>query len=388
MSSFSKKLCVLLISIFAVAACSNSAKVINETAQTPQAQFEGKIIEKESGQPISNAIVWVEGTTIRTKSDNQGKYKLKIPKGYYEIFAGAEGYIDDVASLALEDANGRVHDFILEKKLSRGNYVSFSSNDAEAQEERKAKKNEKLQTFIEHYINNDLNCELQNPNDITFADSEEGVMWIKDPVDLHVANYELGYNIKVRLNEYVSKEYSEILGLNVDADYFFEEMEPKNSEQAERWKKNRNYHFKGSLRHFLIAMASNKSPRYFGYRLYAGQFVSNSTAMAYSSSSVSDVEKEKYELFFPNNLNGNTILKVGEELRIEYVEKGVDDPDNIMGLNLYKYQTSWLSLNGDSIEFSRNGMFSNPYQVEIKGVWRYTPVCKMVPKDYLPPMEK
>lgn len=387
MLSNSLKLCVLFISIFMLASCSNSSKVINQTAKSQKAQFEGKVVNEETRNPIPGATVWVEGTTINTKTDDQGGYSFALPKGYFEIFAEAEGYKHDKATLVLENSNGRVHDFILEKKLSRGSYVDSANGDTNSRSEKESERTQNVEKFIDHYINNDLKCELQNPQDITFADSEEGVMWIKDPVELIVVNKELGYKVRVRVNEYVSKEYSEILGLNVDADYFFEEMMPKNKEQAERWEEKRNYHFKGSLRHFLIAMASDKSPRYFGYRLYSGQFVSSSTAMAYSSSSVNDVEKQKYELFFPNNLNGNTILKLGDELRVEFVEKGVDDPDNIMGLNLYKYQTSWLSLNGDSIEFTNSGMFTTPFQVEEKGVWRYTPVCKMVPKDYLPPVE-
>lgn len=389
MLSNSIKLCVLFISIFTLASCSNSSKIINQTAKSKKAQFEGKVVDEESRNPIPNATVWVEGTTIQTITDDQGEYSFALPKGYYEIFAQAEGFTDDKATLVLENSDGRVHDFILKKRLNRGNYINSANGDTNSREEKELLRTENVKKFIDHYINNDLKCELQNPQDITFADSkgEEGLMWIKDPVELRVVNWELGYKIRIMMNEYVSKEYSGILGLNVDADYFFEEMEPENEEQAKRWEKNRNYHFKGSLRHFLIAMASDKSPRYFGYRLYSGQFVSSSTAMAYSSSSVTDVEKQKYELFFPNNLNGNTILKLKDELRIEFVEKGVDDPDNIMGLNMYQYQTSWLSLNGDTIEFSNNGMFTTPLQVEVKGVWRYTPVCKMVPKDYLPPVE-
>jgi hypothetical protein len=134
-------------------------------------------------------------------------------------------------------------------------------------------------------------------------------------------------------------------------------------------------------------MASDKSPLYFGYRMYSGQFVSSTSAMAYSSSSVSDIEVEKYDIFYPE-LNGNTVLKLDGELRVEYVNKGVNDPNGIMGLDLYPYQTSWLSLSIPSIEFSKNGTFRSPQYVEEKGVWRYTPVCKMVPENYLPKLKK
>lgn len=417
MSSFSKKLCVLLLSLFVATACNNTHKVINETANSPRAKFEGKVIDQETKEPISGAKVWVEGTTINSKTDKNGYFSLTIPHGYFEIHARAEGYKFDQARVAIEDKYAKVHDFFLSKKISKGSFsysprkntTGFDSAfppqidriklleaeidslkgviaDLEYQlfgNENKIE-DQKVKVFINQYINDELNCSLTNPEVIEFAETEEGTLWINDPVELIVMNHELGYKLIIQLNEFVSQEYSEIIGLNVDADYFFEEMTPENEIQARRWEKNRNKYFNGSLRHFLIAMASDKSPLYFGYRLYSGQFVSSTSAMAYSSSSVTDVEKQKYELVFPNNLNGNNILKFGDELRIEYVEKDVVDPHDIMGLDMYQHQTSWLSLNANSVEFSDTGFFESPRAVEVKGVWRYTPVCKMVPGDYLP----
>jgi len=201
-------------------------------------------------------------------------------------------------------------------------------------------------------------------------------------------NEELGYRIHVFLEEYVAKKYSQIIGQNVDASYFFEELEPINKQQEEEWEQRRKDFFEGSFRHFLIAMASEKSPLYFGYRIFSGQAVTNTTAMAYSSSSVSDIEKEKYEIVRPSYENENFLLQSDEEIRVEYIEQGVDDPDRIMGLQSYKYQTSWISLNNSSAEFTRNGLLKDKNALELKGYWRYVPVCKMLPKDYLPKIEK
>ncbi len=388
--------CLTIISFITVS-CTSGYRIINETASQPSANFIGKVLDQETDKPISNAKIWVEGTTINTLSDKDGVYSLEIPQGYYEIHAEAEGYQVGQTRAAVENIDGRIHDFLLEKKLSRGGYedsnaVSSFPDETQNEESEKAKeasdKQQKIEKFINYYINDNLDCELVNPQALTFTDYDEETLWVKGPIDLIVLNRELGYRINITLNEYVSKEYSGIVGLNVDADYFFEEMTPKDQEEEKIWEKNRRKYFKGSLRHFLIAMASDKSPLFFGYRLYSGQFVNSTSAMAYSSSSVTDVEKQKYEVVFPNNLNGNNIFKFDEEMRVEYVEKDVVDPHNIMGLNMYKHQTSWITLNSETVEFSDTGFFESPRAVEIKGVWRYTPVCKMVPGDYLPEIDK
>ncbi|MEX0843827.1 MAG: carboxypeptidase regulatory-like domain-containing protein [Balneolaceae bacterium] len=124
--------------------------------------MQGKVTDAETGESFKGIVVWVEGTTISSNTDEKGRYSLKVPLSYYEVHAERNGFYGQV------------------------------------------------------------------------------------------------------------KEYGEILGVNVEADYFFEEMKPKTEREAEHWEHNRQKYFDGSLRHFLIAMAGDKSPFYFGYRLYSG----------------------------------------------------------------------------------------------------------------------
>ncbi len=384
---------LVFISLLTLISCSNAKKVIVETATVRSYKLSGQVLEQDSKDAIPYAEVWVSGTTIYDKTDENGRYNLRVPKGYYELYANADGYSSIYRKVDFESAT--TYDFLLETKRAMGSYenngdAEQESNHISPKEKIMADKSasrKQIDAFFDYYINDDLNCELLNPEDVKFKDTEEGMMWVKGPLQLYVMNYDLGYKITVDLDELVTKQYSEILGLNKDAHYFFEELSPKTPEQAQEWEKNRLHYFQGSLRHFLIAMASDKPPLYFGYRMYSGQFVSSSTAMAYSSSSVSDIEVEKYDLFY-SELNGNTVLKLNGELRVEYVNKEIDDPNGIMGLDLYPYQTSWISLSIPSIEFSKNGIFRTPQYVEEKGVWRYTPVCKMLPKNYLPKLKK
>jgi hypothetical protein len=407
-----------IVSILTIS-CSNTNKIIVNTAQGPKATVHGVVKNAETGDPIANAIVRVAGTTISNNTDESGKFMISVPRGYYKVQGTKEGYENSLKYLNLDTNKGIINNFDLGivKKTSQGsfeqNYALGYNETVSSSDSRKDRVAQQkvdsleydnirhepngddedpdngLQKFIDHYINDDLNCKLVNADQIIFtASDQEGVQWVNDPIELRVMNYDLGYEIIVDLEEYISKEYSEILGLTVDAEYYFKEMTPENKAEAQRWKENRERYFKGSFRHFLIAMASEKSPLFFGYRLFSGQFVSNTTAMAYSSSSVSDIELEKNETFFPSYESKNMVMQFQEELRIEYVKKGIVDPDGIMGLKNYRNQTSWLSMDSRQTEFTKSGILKNPNDVVVKGVWRYTPVCKMLPNNYLPEIKK
>lgn len=380
---------VLLLLSGSLISCVNTNKVITDTAKSPILYVNGLVVNQETSEPIPDVDVWVEETTIHAKTNEEGKYKFQVPRGYYTIVAHGnnQSFTNNFKELHLESNmwSDQMVNFELEEKPG----VGGRNFDYESEARERA-----VETFQKHYINDEmyedggLNCSLQNTEDLLFSDTEDGVLNVGGPVELLVQNRDLGYNITVLLEDYISKDYGEILGIEADADYLFEEMTPENQEQAQMWEKNRQEYFKGSFRHFLIAMVSDKSPLTFGYRIFLGQSVTNTSAMAYTQTSVNDIEAEKNSFILPPlTNNGSHILRFEDELRVENVERGVSDPHNIMGLDDYLHETSWVSLVSPSAEFSKNGLIKDDENVSLRGVWRYTPVCKMIPKDFLPNAE-
>lgn len=380
---------VILILSGTIISCVNTNKVISETAKSPIIIIEGQVTNAETGEPIPGAEVWIESTTINAKTDHSGAYSFRIPRGYYTILARQEdkfhNYVSRDLNLDPDVWSNQTVNFELDETSGVGG--SYSAYDEE-------RHRIAVETFTKHYINDEileadgLKCSLQNPEDLRFSDGEEGVINVNGPVELKIQNHDLGYNITVLMEDYISKDYGEILGMEAKADYLFEEMIPENAKQAALWESNRQKYFKGSFRHFLIAMISDKSPLTFGYRVFLGQSVTSTSAMAFTETTVNDIEAEKSTfLLSPLETNGAYILRFSDELRVENIERGIYDPHNIMGLDSYPQETSWVSLVGQSAEFSRNGLVKNPDKISLRGVWRYTPVCKMLPKDYLPQVE-
>ncbi len=370
--------------------CVNTNKVISETAKSPIIIIEGQVTNTETGEPISGAEVWIESTTIHAKTDESGAYSFRIPRGYYTILARQSDKFHNVVSKDLnldpDVWSNQTVNFELDEASEVGG--SYSAYDEEQHEMA-------VETFTKHFINDEiyeeegLKCSLQNPEDLHFSEGGEGVLNVNGPVELKLKNHDLGYNITILLDDYRSKDYGEILGVESEAEYLFEEMTPANAEQAAVWESNRQKYFNGSFRHFLIAMVSDKSPLTFGYRVFLGQSVTSTSAMAFTETSVNDIEAEKSTFMLPPlETNGAYILRFSDELRVENIEREIYDPHNIMGLDSYPQETSWVSLVGQSAEFSRNGLVKDPDKISLRGVWRYTPVCKMLPKNYLPKTEK
>ncbi|SMO46079.1 carboxypeptidase regulatory-like domain-containing protein [Gracilimonas mengyeensis] len=397
-----------LICFFLFLSCSNTDKVINKTAYTDEVEISGTVIGSQSGEPLSKGTVWIEGSSFSTQVAEDGTFSMTVPKGFYTLVAEQEGLQRSRQLVELEEdksiefrlmdyTSAESSDSITEEPASlsgmneRVTYLERQVDSLEVMVKRLQRRlygmqaEGKIQTFVNHYINDDLNCEVVNSEDINFDVTEEaGVMNISESVDLVVMNYELGYEVRVALRGYRSKRYDNVVGIKADADYFFREMTPRSNTQAEQWKLKRKEMFEGSLRHFLIALASDKPPIYFGYVFYAGSFVQNVSGLGYSSTERGDQQVQKDFFYQESNFSDTNILSFEDEIRVEYKRRGNTDPDNIMGLEDYLNQTSWISLNTDRLEFTDNGTLKDPNLLEVNGYWAYTPVCKMLPANYLP----
>ncbi len=391
-------LCSILAVLFS---CKNTNIAISETASMPYKPVKGVVKSLETGKPIQNANLVVKGTTITSETDENGAFSMYLPAGYYEIEACKEGAGQVVEKVTINTLETEIDDLsfeISDTSLKSNKYAYNSECGGFVQDEADNESvsgststkidevnSEVLQKFINYYINDDLNCKLLNPEDVLFEEMvDDNTLRVKKPVQLKVLNNELGYEVTVELRDYASKDYGDIVGVDQDADYFFKELTPTDDAQAKKWAKKRNEMFNGSFRHFLISMASEKSPFYFSYRLYSGTYVQNTTIMAYSTSSASDIEIGKEKIITRGNSLGTFNIGSPDEIRVEYIRKGNHDPNGIMGLKLYDYQTSWITIMSDKAEFTKNGILKNPDLVKITGAWRYTPVCRMLPTDYLP----
>ena len=82
------------------------------TAKAQQAEIYGTITSEEN-QPIPETYLYINGTTIYTRADENGKYSISVDAGDYKFAASAMGYIKTIKEVSLEPAERKRIDFVL-----------------------------------------------------------------------------------------------------------------------------------------------------------------------------------------------------------------------------------------------------------------------------------
>lgn len=409
MPTISSRLSVLAAIFLAVAiSCTSSEKTINKTATGQEWILSGKITDSETQKGISEVSLKIEGSTYSVETDANGEFSMTLPKGFYELFMFKDGYEIESRQISLNQS--RIVEFDIRKEISVATGNERDSLDSSYDLELPLSQRElfliskidslenilsKMQarfyeadlsvehnTFVDQYINEGTNCAVQNLSSINFSTSrDERQLRISEPIVLTVLNDELGYEVTIYLNEFRSRKRGDAFDISVDADYFFTEIPTQTTQSNDRINKKRKEFFKGTFRHFLISLASERSNLFFGYNFYGGNFTENVSGLGFASSRVEDLKVGKKYLTYSSG--SRNYLSFDNEARIEYTRKGIErSKEKRMGS--YYNQTSWISLSADEVEFSDNGTIKDKDALTKRGVWGYPTVCKMLPIDYLP----
>src|SRR5664279_5653762 len=73
-----------------------------------QKTITGKVINKSTQQPVSNATVQVRGTVIATRTDSSGDFSIKVPKDNSELEISSVGYSSMSIPLAGKSSAGEI----------------------------------------------------------------------------------------------------------------------------------------------------------------------------------------------------------------------------------------------------------------------------------------
>lgn len=73
-----------------------------------QKTITGKVINKSTKQPVTNATVQVKGTVIATRTDSSGEFSIKVPKDNSELEISSVGYASTSVPLAGKSGAGEI----------------------------------------------------------------------------------------------------------------------------------------------------------------------------------------------------------------------------------------------------------------------------------------
>jgi hypothetical protein len=211
----------------------------------------GRVISEETKKPLPSVSVYLNNTSIGTRTNEAGIFILKgIPTGKFKLIASCIGYgtyaeILDPSSFTGDlviSLNPQTEELKALVVTSQG-YEGWSTWG---------------KLFTEIFIGTTPNshaCVLENPEVIKFRLNADNTLSAFAGVPLHVKNYALGYEINYQLEEFEFDLNSKVVIYNGYP--FFKDLGLLNPKKAPKYEEARKAAYQGSVMHFMRAFYAN-----------------------------------------------------------------------------------------------------------------------------------
>jgi hypothetical protein len=192
----------------------------------------GTIVDAKTNEPLSFATVYLEGTTIGTTANAQGKFILPVKNHILtKLIVSYLGYESAIIDNPFDEMPEIIY---LKEKTYNLDEVAVTANPIFSREE-------KLKAFREYFLGRTIagqSCKILNENDLVLVfDNTTNSLNAYAEVPLEIENQYLGYKIKFELAKFSASLKSDKKSLqreNIDVVYFlgipfFEELKKHKS---------------------------------------------------------------------------------------------------------------------------------------------------------------
>ena len=397
-----------------------------------QSVLKGKVINEETQKPLASVSVYLNNTSLGTVTNDGGIFIIpKIPSGKFKLVASCVGFETYVNMI---DPRSVGKDFIISLKPKAGELQGISVTPPEPDGWKKWGK-----LFAELFIGDtpgSNDCKLTNPEVVKFRMNADNTLTAYATEPLQIVNYNLGYEIKYKLEEF---QYDfNIKLVNYSGYAFFTDMGVKHPNRVRRYGEARLETYKGSLLHFKRAFFANELDaqgfelRSLGnisnpekdrakrlFSLHRDSVILDTTGLAftihispngvpYISSSTEKTEDSadyfKKKLLEPDSVISHQLISsdsIGfaadstvagmyfrDSLEVMYKFKTI--PDRYRHLNKdHKHETfpvsEFVFVNKRPIYILNSGYHYKPYDLKITGYWAWSEnISTLLPFDYRP----
>ena len=337
-----------------------------------QTVIRGKVISEETQKPLAAVSVYLNNTSLGAITNDDGIFIIsKVPSGKFRLVASCVGFETYVNMI---DPRSLGKDFIISLKPKAEELQGFSVTPPDPDGWKKWGK-----LFTELFIGDtpgSNDCKLTNPEVIKFRMNADNTLtaYAKEP--LQIVNYNLGYEIKYKLEEF---QYDfNIKLVNYSGYAFFIDMGIKYPNRVRRYEEARLEVYKGSLLHFKRAFFANELDAQ-GFELR-------------SLGEMSNPEKDRAKQILSMHHNGQVIDTADSQLGYEmgpggviqnlrttthtvdstdYFKKMMLEPDSVISHQL---------ISSDSIGFAADSTIAGMY---FKDSLEVSYKFKTIPERYL-----
>jgi hypothetical protein len=214
--------------------------------------IKGRVIAASGGQPLPGSSVFITNTSNGTTAGKNGYFELSnIPAGKHELIISNIGYETNVYSFSSEQLPLQLK-VEMEIKVQELKNVTVEPSVEEGWDKWG-------QTFLENFIGltaNAAHCSIKNQKVIKFRyykKSNRVTAYCDEPVIIE--NKALGYKIRFQLEDFEVnfKEHTSVF-----TGYpLFEEIDKSRHGLLNKWKRNRDKTYYGSIMHFMRSVYNN-----------------------------------------------------------------------------------------------------------------------------------
>ncbi|MCI0495244.1 carboxypeptidase-like regulatory domain-containing protein [candidate division KSB1 bacterium] len=361
----------------------------------------GTILDATTGEPLSDVNVFLANTTIGDASAPDGSYQIaKIPTGVYTLVFRRMGYEIEIIPLEFRVAQMLEYNVKLIQRPIQGKEISVTASIPKRWKQ-------DLKKFTKLFLGESKNSRktrILNPYVLDFfTDEDTGEFFAASDSILKIENHALGYRLDISLDRFEYDDRTEQCVFGICASY--QEMDSQNEKELKAWKANRLSTYRGSFRHFLSALARQKSHRedFYIFEIPPSQFslVDDQTMILPGAEQKSDEEmqlsddesdlsnielmnsetaigtfiplKENAIVFF-DSTSSMIKIKFEDYIAVIYKKLNIREPNNFLKLtDTYTYA-----------EIDTFGNLLSPYAIEKFGDWANEGVADSLPLDYRP----
>lgn len=209
------------------------------------------VVDETSNLPVNKAMVFINGTSAGTTTNEAGEFILRIPNGRHILIGFSSGFETYGKFVNSIDTSNNVV-IGLKKKPSKSNIEVYQVNEWQQWGE----------YFLVNFLGSNENtkdCRIKNTKAIHFQVSNEtGDVSVTADEPLIIENKSLGYTIIYKLESFHCN--FKTLVINYTGYALFQPMSG-NTKQQEEWEKRRRMIYYGSIMHFMRSVYRNEIER-------------------------------------------------------------------------------------------------------------------------------
>lgn len=346
--------------------------------QAQTCTISGKVIDAKTEEPLPQANIFINNTTIGINSDLRGDFVLSDVRqpGTYELVISFIGYVPYKTKLSLSTNQLNIGTVHLAPSATELTTIEVSAT-KDVEWEKKIKKFKKI------FLGDDkaaAQCVILNPWVIDFpANSPNGRMVATAGAPIEIENKALGYKVNFYMSSFVAGATEYLIKGNAR----FEFLKPADEKMLLQWEQNREISYYHSSQHLFKAIVDNRIHGE-GFNLYTDMlgFENSTTRSQFFKSELGST----VVVFDTTNMVTPTaqkdIFKITLKGRLEVHYRKEKAPSKIyydIG-----YPISWITFNKPYILVNKEGAPVNPSDIVISGAMSNDRVAQMLPLDYLP----